>query len=786
MSDDPLDLIQNRLTGIGKKGRRTPDKVTAQCPAHNDGTPSFAAWRGTSRDVVMKCQAGCSNDAIMAALGLQWTDFGDQTAPKRDAATATYVYRDTKGRPIYRVLRRPGKQFSQEHVAADGSWLSGLNGVQRVPYHLDELVIATQHDRPIWIAEGEKDVDRLKAEGVCATCNSGGAQGWKDELDQHFNKLSDVTIVADKDEPGIKWATGIKDRLEARGCTVRIVTAAAGKDAFDHLEAGLTLAQFVVDGEVVDNGPAWELPTPLTPEVTPAPFPVHVLPEWMRRHILSQADSIQAPVDLHGILGLGAISVATLGKIKVSYPLESWVQPCNLYAVVAVPPSVGKSPAKNAMFKPLEEYEQQLMDDARKARRTHQDRIDVVVSKITAHKKTMISDDSFTARGLLDDYNGDLHDLETEMPPNGRLMADDATVEALGMVIADAGGAIGVVSAEGGLFDRLAGLYNENGINLDLYLEGWGGGKYTVDRVKRDPINIPHANVAVITTVQPTTIDDIGAKKVFAARGLVARFLLSMPHCNVGYRDRKRKTRVDEAAATRYASELTSIATYYAQNHAVFELNDDACGVFADWDQLTEYRLQPDGDLTYVSTWVGKLRANVLRLAALLHVAHGRPGAHVGPQSVNEAIELAEYFTMHMLMIADRWGADETTAQARLTLDWIGKGKHAEFTIRDLHRGNQRLFGVVGNTIPVLQVLTDSGHIRPLFDGPIAVGRPSGASPRFVVNPSLSSLSSVIGVGGEEPSVHSVTKRGIYPPYLSISDDSPHPCLLYTSPSPRD
>lgn len=770
---DPLDLIETRMHQLGKTVKRKQSSLEGQCPAHDDGNPSFGATYGTQRDVVLHCHTGCSSDDIMAALGLLWTDFGDQRQER--TPDRIYDYVDATGRLSYQVLRSVGpdgkKKFVQRQPTATGEWQYNLQGLTRVPYHLDELVVALEHRRTVWIAEGEKDVDRLRVDGVVATCNSGGANGWKDEHDQWFNK-ADVIIVPDLDGPGEKHAADVRQRLEARGCTVRIKRPAAGKDAFDHFAAGFGIGDFIDE----DGGAeAWPDPTPLINERTPAPFPVHVLPWWMRSHAASQAESIQAPIDLHCVLGLGALSVATLGRVKVSYPWDGWTQPCNLYLVAAVAPSVGKSPAKNAMFGPLEDHEQALMDEARKNRRLHQDVIDVAANKIAAHKKTMVKDESFTARGMLEDYNNELHDLESRMPPNGRIMADDATIEALGMVLAESGGSIGVVSAEGGLFDRLAGLYNDNGVNLDLYLEGWSGGKYTVDRVKRESISIPHANVAVVTTVQPITIDEIGAKKVFAARGLLARFLMSMPYCHVGYRDRKRKAKVDDAAAARYAVELTAIAVYYTENSATFELNDEACEVFADWDQLTEYRLQPDGDLVHLPEWVGKLRANVLRLSALLHVAHGRPGVHVGAESVLEAIELADYFMLHMLMIAERWGADELIAQALAVVTWLERKRLTEFTVRDLYRNNRRLFGAVEAAVPVLQLLTESGHIRPLFTGQITVGRGGAPSPRFAVNPAVAPVSPVSPGGGEKSSGTSGTKRGIITPYLSVSDDFPDP-----------
>ena len=53
----------------------------------------------------------------------------------------------------------------------------GLGDVKKIPYRLPEL-LAADLEQPVYICEGEKDVDRLMAEGLLATCNSGGAANW--------------------------------------------------------------------------------------------------------------------------------------------------------------------------------------------------------------------------------------------------------------------------------------------------------------------------------------------------------------------------------------------------------------------------------------------------------------------------------------------------------------------------------------------------------------------------------------------------------------------------------
>ena len=87
---------------------------------------------------------------------------------------------------------------------------------------LPELAEAVAFDRPIFIAEGEKDVEALMAIGVTATCNPGGAGKWRDEFSQHLVG-ADVLILPDNDEPGQQHAAQVAEffflaLLRARVC----------------------------------------------------------------------------------------------------------------------------------------------------------------------------------------------------------------------------------------------------------------------------------------------------------------------------------------------------------------------------------------------------------------------------------------------------------------------------------------------------------------------------------------------------------------------------------------
>jgi putative DNA primase/helicase len=83
----PLDLVRARLAARNCDPRGSADKFTARCPAHEDRHASLSVGRGTDERVLVHCHAGCTPDAVAAALGLELADLYDRAvgprAPRR-------------------------------------------------------------------------------------------------------------------------------------------------------------------------------------------------------------------------------------------------------------------------------------------------------------------------------------------------------------------------------------------------------------------------------------------------------------------------------------------------------------------------------------------------------------------------------------------------------------------------------------------------------------------------------------------------------------------------------
>lgn len=68
---DRLDKVLDQL----KKVKRTSRGYSACCPAHDDRSPSFSVALADDGKLLVKCQAGCSFQSIVEALGMEKSEF---------------------------------------------------------------------------------------------------------------------------------------------------------------------------------------------------------------------------------------------------------------------------------------------------------------------------------------------------------------------------------------------------------------------------------------------------------------------------------------------------------------------------------------------------------------------------------------------------------------------------------------------------------------------------------------------------------------------------------------
>jgi hypothetical protein len=255
----------SRLPSAKKSG----NGYSAKCPAHTDGTASLSISEGDDGRTLLHCHAGCTTEAICAAVNLTLADLFPRNKTRNGSGKqigATYDYHDASGKVVFQVVRFEPKDFRQrkpDAIAPDG-WTWNTKGVEKVLFRLPEILRDVKTGKFIFLCEGEKDVLKMAARGFSATCNPGGACKWQDSFTETL-RGADVVIIADKDKAGREHAQIVAGKLHGVAKSVRVLELPDNngkpvKDAHDYFAAGGTAESLIL---LVDAAPTW------TPQAAP-------------------------------------------------------------------------------------------------------------------------------------------------------------------------------------------------------------------------------------------------------------------------------------------------------------------------------------------------------------------------------------------------------------------------------------------------------------------------------------------------------------------------------------
>lgn len=320
---------------------------------------------------------------------------------------------------------------------------------------------------------------------------------------------------------------------------------------------------------------------------------------------------------------------------------------------------------------------------------------------------------------------------------------DDITPEKLVSVMADRNGVAAVISAEGGIFDQLAGGMYSKSVNIDVLLKGHAGDTIRVDRIGRNSESIEKPALTMLLSVQPNILAGMMQNNIFRGRGLTARFLYCFPTSHVG--DRKYRSQpIPDDVMRGYDSLICNLLdedcnpTYDAPE--ILTLSQDADILLEEFANEIEPKLK--GEYADIADWAGKLVGAVLRISAILwrtsnlrcdSFLEDEPDTEVDADTINNAITIGRYYIEHARAAYSLMGADPVIKQCKYVLNAVKNTGLVEASKRDIMR-LCRSFRNADELQPVLDQLTEYGYIAPKQDNlPKGKGRP--VSQVYLVNP---------------------------------------------------
>ncbi len=547
----------------GKTPKRTGGGYQTHCPLpkHEDNTGSLSLTLKDGK-LLVYCHAGCNQETVFEEVNRLSDNGNNRRTNKQSKNEVVYPYRDRNDTTILEKVRIYPKSFYIRQPNGNGGYVKNAEGKHTVEgadtsiiYCLPDVLHAISNGQTVYVAEGEKDCDNLRALGLVATCNIFGASKddkktkWTDENAKWLKGAKEVISFADNDSPGKAHALAVAKTVHPLNIPCKVIelpNLPDKGDVSDWLAAGGTKEQLL---ELVEAAPfydseetkaIWTEPKPLPRRILPdvPVLPEALVPEPLRAGLRDIAWRMQVSLEPVVIATLVTISSLIGASCRVRpKQLDDWGVVVNLWGSVVDYPGTAKTGILNAastkLLAPLISMARQLYKEGETEHDAHKA---VWEAKKTAIKEQMKAaakpnkQTGLTNESKLESLEQDYRNLVLAEPkPLKRHSTNSTTVQAIQMILADNPRGILVVADE---LIRLFESWDTPGHEADrkFFLEAWDGGThFDHDTVSRGNTYVPCNTLSLLGNTTPDGLQKyLVSSNTGNDDGLVQRFQLSV------------------------------------------------------------------------------------------------------------------------------------------------------------------------------------------------------------------------------------------------------------------
>lgn len=484
----------------------------------------------------------------------------------------------------------------------------------------------------------------------------------------------------------------------------------------------------------------WAQLTPLKDHSDLPIFPIDQIQGICGDFARSLTKHAQVDPGLVGTMLLSTLSTSLGGKVHIN--LGTHEEPINVYTTACLESGNRKSTVVKECSEPINQYqkeEQELMHDLIPAA---QSKHAIFQKRLEGLQKVAAKSDNPSERAsLIVQCSAVIDEMNANpIPKEPVFLVDDITTEALGQLMADNNETAAVLSAEGGLFKNIAGLYSNGVSNIDLFLKAHAGDYWQSNRIGRAANSMTSPALTLGLAVQPNVIEEICKNTEFRERGLQARFLYVMCRSRAGYRSRHSDP-IPQYTKASYNEKILSLMRMKA--HFTLTLTPEAQELWDSFYDNIEKKLRPGGELEKLVDWGSKLPGALARISGLLHFANlpistdftdGFQGNDkIDVDTVWVAISICEYYIEHAKAVYNMMKEDSTVIAAQRILDYIIRCKPVEFKGKDLFdHTNIRSMKEIQEGLNILIKKNYIRRIIHIVDNKVK-GRPKSSS--YEINP---------------------------------------------------
>ena len=245
-----------------------------------------------------------------------------------------------------------------------------------------------------------------------------------------------------------------------------------------------------------------------------------------------------------------------------------------------------------------------------------------------------------------------------------KLIVDDITPETLVSIMSQNKERIGIFSAEGGIFDILAGRYSNNIANFDIVLKSYSGDTTSVDRKGRNTEILENPYLTIMLFIQPVVAESLFENEQFKGKGICARFLYCYPKSKVGYRNVNSKT-MSKEIEDEYKNIIEKLLQRDFEEPKVLKLSEEAYNISQKFAECLEENLK--NKLDDIEEWAGKFHGNILRIAGNLQLVEDIDNDNpiISEKNILNAIELGLYYLENAKYVYRTIGIDKERLKAK-------------------------------------------------------------------------------------------------------------------------
>jgi len=386
-------------------------------------------------------------------------------------------------------------------------------------------------------------------------------------------------------------------------------------------------------------------------------FPIHALPPALSEIVGHFSTHNRAPVSANATAALSVLGACAGRRLRIDTHPGRYTT-ANLYCMVAQRSGRGKSETLRPWLAPIQDFEQARLEAHKQQRIMRRTQIQVFEAQLKKLRGQISK-----AR---DDAHGQAMQREMQAINEGiehnqsqlaepQLLVNDATQEALSVIMADNDQFAFSVTAEGKLvLQNLTGKYNEQGESeQSLYLKAFSGDFWRSNRISRNRVHLDLPCLACLWMVQISVLKRILNQKDLMEEGLLPRFLFCICMEPMPLIDPDRPP--DPALVDDWASRCTSVLRTYhsAKVFYTVPVEKPAYRHFVEFTNAAIMRM--NNGLEDVQSFVARWGEIAFRIALVLHLAQHGAQAHTAAlrlETAQNAIELIKYYAevqMHLL-----------------------------------------------------------------------------------------------------------------------------------------